>query len=171
MIISKLSGIKPQRGRTRYSRVHRVNESYAMLGKCNCGNVSFELTEPVAAMYKCYCILCQKQSGNASNAATIVKNEIFRWLSGVDSVTVWKKNTGFNAHFCSRCGCPVPNPLGDGFMWVPMGLLQNADIPTVVHLFLETRRLWDLPGNCDGLIEGGGNVERLYEALESHRST
>lgn len=142
-----------------------------MKGKCNCGEVSFELHDAVSAIYKCYCTLCQRQSGTASNAATIIKKYAFQWLSGVESISIWKKETGFNSHFCSTCGCPVPNPIGDGFIWVPMGLLEPTDIPTVVHLFSNTRPTWDISESCDELIEGVDSVEKLYKILETRRGT
>lgn len=57
-------------------------------GKCNCGTVAFEVLGPLPAMYKCFCTLCQKQSGTASNAATIVRENAFQWIRGAKTVTV-----------------------------------------------------------------------------------
>lgn len=83
-----------------------------MKGSCNCGKVSFEiLGDHVAGIYQCHCKLCQKQSGSTSNTATIVNGSDFIWSSGVDSITHWKKESGFTSHFCKYCGCPVPNKL------------------------------------------------------------
>ena len=87
-----------------------------MIGKCNCGSVSFEVTGNAPALYHCYCTLCQKQGGTAYNAATIVFSKIFTWLSGEPSVQKWKKDTGFSSHFCNACGSPVPNTFKDKYV-------------------------------------------------------
>ncbi len=121
-------------------------------------------------MYRCYCTLCQKQSGTASNAATLVRQEAFEWLHEAESITIWKMDSGFNSHFCSTCGCPTPNPIGDGLMWVPMGLLDSVDTPTAVHLFETYRPAWDCSSSQDCLSKGVENVEALYNALANHES-
>jgi len=143
----------------------------AIQGKCNCGEVVFEVLGPLPDMYKCFCTLCQKQSGAASNAATIVKEDSLQWIHGVSSVTVWKKDSGFNSQFCSTCGCPVPNPIGCGYYWVPMGLLPAVDSTIVVNLFTDARPAWDLPKQTEHLIEGVDNVDELFEALASGGAT
>ncbi|MFT5594363.1 MAG: hypothetical protein ACI8SR_002752 [Oceanicoccus sp.] len=92
-----------------------------MKGTCNCGRVSFEVSEDIKKLYQCHCSLCQKQSGSTSNTAAIVGESDFKWLSGLDSITHWKKDSGFTSDFCTTCGSPVPNRLRDmsffGFQW------------------------------------------------------
>ena len=139
-------------------------------GQCNCGNVSFRLEGPLPAMYKCYCTLCQKQSGTASNAATIVKSDAIEWLRGEAAITVWKKDSGFNSHFCTVCGSPVPNPIGDGYIWIPMGSLEPVNAPVVVHLFTESRPSWDADTveQDNPLVHGVENVAELADVLSKH---
>jgi len=135
-------------------------------GKCNCGKVSFEVKSQLSSMYKCYCSLCQKQSGTASNAASIVAESDFKWLSGVESVTIWKKESGFNSHFCSTCGSPVPNPIGDRYVWIPLGLIEGLHSKIVVNLFEGDKPQWETI-NCtsDRNIKGVRDVNELFERL------
>lgn len=115
-----------------------------MKGSCNCGKVSFEISGDVAGLYQCHCKLCQKQSGSISNTATIVNDSDFIWGSGVDSITHWKKDSGFTSHFCKRCGCPVPNKLRESnYYWIPMGLVENFDIKITTHLCCSSKANWD----------------------------
>lgn len=115
-----------------------------MKGSCNCGKVSFEVSADVAGLYQCHCKLCQKQSGSTSNTATIVKASDFVWLTGEDSVSHWKKESGFTAHFCKQCGCPVPNKLRESdFYWVPMGLVENVEVTIIAHLCCSSKANWD----------------------------
>ncbi|MGX5175425.1 GFA family protein [Aliikangiella sp. IMCC44653] len=115
-----------------------------MKGSCNCGKVSFEVSGNVSGLYQCHCKLCQKQSGSTSNTATIVNQSDFKWVSGTDSISHWKKDSGFTSHFCKQCGCPVPNKLREyDFYWVPMGLVENFDIRITTHLYCSSKANWD----------------------------
>ena len=145
----------------------------SMPGKCNCGSVAFELKGNMPAMYKCFCTLCQKQGGVASNAATIVRLENFAWVSGVENIEKWKKATGFNSHFCKTCGSPVPNLFRDKYVWVPVGLLESSiNVKVVAHLFLNTRPAWEESVSvAHQFYEGTENVEELVRILENSAET
>ena len=91
-----------------------------MIGKCLCSAVQFKITGDVPNLYQCHCSLCRKQSGAASNAATLVHKDKFSWKSGEDKITRYKMEDGFTSYFCSICGSPVPNPLRDtDKIWSP----------------------------------------------------
>lgn len=144
-----------------------------MIGKCNCGSVQFELLGKVPGLYKCHCSLCRKQSGCGSNAATIVKSQDFEWVSGVESVKAWRKATGFNSHFCSECGSPVPNPImGKQLMWIPVGLLSNPDTKIVAHLWLESKESWDAIDDASKMYQGmPENLVNFVDYLYANTST
>lgn len=115
-------------------------------GRCLCGKVSFEISGPMPRLYQCHCSLCRKQSGAASNAATIVEERHFRWLSGQDQIKSWVKDSGYRTDFCSCCGSPVPNPLRDLlYYWVPAGLLDETEgLEVAAHLSLDSKAAWDI---------------------------
>ena len=116
-----------------------------MQGNCLCGKVVFEILSPIRNLYQCHCSLCRKQGGSASNTATFVADNAFRWLAGQGNVTSWVKPTGFRSDFCSTCGSPVPNPLRtSGYWWIPAGLLDGAlEAEVVAHLFVASAAKWD----------------------------
>lgn len=116
-----------------------------MHGQCLCGEVKFQLTGPRPRLYQCHCTLCRKQGGSASNTATIVPKEEFRWLAGEALIGTWMKDTGFRSHFCTRCGSTVPNPLRDTpYFWVPAGLLEDTGpLEIVTHIYVGSRAPWD----------------------------
>lgn len=143
-----------------------------MKGKCNCGAIAFEITGNLPAMYKCHCTLCQKQSGASSNAATIIRASKFRWCFGEEKISKWQKETGFNSHFCKVCGSPVPNPLGTSYMWVPIGLVGNADTHVVANLFVDSKPSWELTGAVEHHFpEAPGDIEQLVALLEGASCT
>lgn len=124
-----------------------------MRGHCLCGKVEFEINGERFKLYQCHCTLCRRQSGSLSNAATIVPNEDFRWLRGAEFISSWKKDSGFRSDFCSTCGSPVPNPLGNlPYVWVPAGLLEDSGgLKIVAHLCVASKASWDsaaVQGEC-----------------------
>ncbi len=124
-----------------------------MIGKCNCEAIAFEITGSVPSVYHCYCTLCQKQGGTASNAGTITYADKFRWLSGESSIQKWKKETGFSSNFCKLCGSPVPNIFKSKYVWVPVGLITGLNTNAVANIWLSSKPTWSEPAqlelNCD----------------------
>lgn len=116
-----------------------------MRGQCLCGSVVFEVNAASLKLYRCHCSLCRRQSGTASNLATIVSDSQFRWLAGQDKISSWQKASGFRSDFCSICGSPVPNPLrATHKTWVPAGLLdEGASLSIVADVYLGSSATWD----------------------------
>lgn len=117
-----------------------------MRGKCLCGSIAFEISGTLPRAYQCHCSLCRRQSGSASNTATIVGTESFRWLSGQEHISSWIKDSGFRSDFCSGCGSPVPNPLrGMPYYWVPVGLLDDEQqLQIAAHVFVDSKASWEV---------------------------
>lgn len=139
-------------------------------GTCNCQSVVFQIKAPLPGFYRCHCSLCRKQGGSSSNFATIVKYPDFIWLKGEDHIVKWKKSTGFNSHFCKVCGSPLPNSLMDEtYMWVPAGLIEDAEIVLKAELFCDSKAHWDETINpnaaCYETMPGSikAFVESLYQ--------
>jgi len=125
-----------------------------IIGICNCEAVSFELIGKVPSFYRCYCSLCQKATGTASNTATIIHIENFRWLSGESIISKWQKKSGFRSDFCSVCGSPVPNEsLNSEYMWVPAGLIANLSTKVVADLCFNTKASWSLHQSAEKRFE------------------
>ncbi|MDN3452160.1 MULTISPECIES: GFA family protein [unclassified Psychrobacter] len=118
-----------------------------MLGECLCGDIQFfsEIRTDPFKIYQCHCSLCKKQSGSSSNSATIIEASHFKWLKH-DTIKNWQKNTGFSSHFCTNCGCPVPNSFADKYYWIPVGLLEFdrnlVAVEVVANLCLNSKSSW-----------------------------
>lgn len=139
-----------------------------MKGECLCGNVRFEIEEEIRNFYQCHCSLCRKATGAAANAATFVQATTFRWVSGESDIRSYKKPSGFRSDFCSVCGSPVPNILGDGKMvWVPAGLLDGVVASQIsVHLHTKSSASWEQESaECVRLDGGPDSLESLNKLL------
>lgn len=133
-----------------------------MYGKCLCGLVMFEIAGEKPRLYQCHCSQCRKQSGAASNAAAIIPNKYFQWLSGHENVSSWVSDTGFRSDFCSKCGSPVPNPLRSApYYWVPAGLFEGNEPLTIsAQLCVGSKAAWDV------ILGPGKQYEEMPELAE-----
>ncbi len=128
-------------------------------GHCNCGAVSFELTNRPAGVYLCHCSICRRASGSNGMAVVVVPNEHFRWVTGQDQIAAWTKpGSSWETWFCRNCGSRVPGRNDDVRMFVPAGLLgTEADGLTVLHhIFVGSKAGWDVISD-----DGQQHTERI----------
>lgn len=140
-----------------------------MQGECLCGAVRFAIAGDLPNLYQCHCSLCRKVTGSTANAATFVRRDDFRWLSGEDRIRSFRKPTGYRSDFCEGCGSPVPNRLGDSdLVWVPVGLLEGDVASEIaVHLHRGSAASWERDA-ADGISFAAGpdSLEALHRALQ-----
>jgi hypothetical protein len=139
-----------------------------MIGKCLCGEVEFEVVGIIPNLYQCHCSQCRKQGGSASNSATIVNKIQFLWKFGEKLVTQYTDKSGCNSHFCTVCGSPVPNKLGDSeLVWIPAGALEdNEDLEIVAHLFVGSKATWENISNTGIQYEEMPSLDELNKILQ-----
>ena len=74
-------------------------------GRCLCGGVRFELSEPAKAAGYCHCTRCQRRTGTAASASATIDGGTLRIVQGEDLVTAWRHpDGGFEKLFCRECG-------------------------------------------------------------------
>src|SRR5215471_9095927 len=72
-----------------------------MSGSCHCGRVRFRVTADLSQVTECNCSICSKKGF----LHLIVPPERFELLSGEETLTTYRFNTGVARHtFCSICG-------------------------------------------------------------------
>ncbi len=70
-------------------------------GSCHCGKVRFEIDAEITELVKCDCSLCARRGRLTAS----VHEDRFTLLSGWDSVSEYRWNTGIARHFfCPTCG-------------------------------------------------------------------
>ena len=139
-----------------------------MKGECLCGTVKFQIEGEIRNLYQCHCSLCRKATGASANAATFVQGSAFRWVSGERQISSFKKPSGFRSDFCSVCGSPVPNSLGDsGMIWIPAGLLDEpVESRVSVHLHTKSAAPWEEDSaGCVRLDGGPESLDALNKLL------
>ena len=104
-------------------------------GSCHCGAVKFEADIDLAkGGGKCNCTYCTK----IRSWKTFVKPEVFKLLSGEDSVTGYRgHNPTTERYFCKTCGVHVyeigdAEWMGGKFVGIFLGALDDASIDELV---------------------------------------
>jgi hypothetical protein len=74
-------------------------------GRCLCGGVRFELSEPAKAAGYCHCTRCQRRTGTAASPSATIDGRTLRIAQGEDLVKAWRHpDGGFEKLFCRECG-------------------------------------------------------------------
>lgn len=76
-----------------------------LTGRCLCGEVRFEVSEPPVSASYCHCTRCQRRTGTAASANARVEPGTFRLVSGEEHLRSWTPpDNGFVKVFCGTCG-------------------------------------------------------------------
>ena len=116
-------------------------------GSCHCRAITFEVEAPqTLEVEDCNCSICSK----AGFLHLIVPRSKFKLLTGSDSITTYKFNTGIARHaFCKVCGIkPFYTPRSN-----PDGIDVNVNCldikPTLINITKFDGQNWEI--HADGL--------------------
>jgi hypothetical protein len=117
---------------------------------CLCGDVTWEIGEPLELMHHCHCSRCRKAHGTPFATYVAGPSASFR-MRGQDNVARWESSPGFFRAFCGRCGAVVPGEPFDHRVFVPAGnFLDDPGVQPLAHIFVASKAPWfdlrdDLP--------------------------
>lgn len=101
-------------------------------GSCLCGEVVFELDEPLTEIELCHCRKCRKAYGAPFAATLYGTRGAFRWIRGENRVVTYdapleESPPAYRHSFCARCGSALPLLWGSlPFVEVPASSLDAA---------------------------------------------
>ena len=75
-----------------------------LTGRCLCGAVRFEVTEPPLFASYCHCTRCQRRTGTASSAQVRIPPGSLRVTEGEELLRAFEPPDGAPKVFCSACG-------------------------------------------------------------------
>jgi hypothetical protein len=122
-------------------------------GRCLCGQVRFEISEPFVSAVYCHCTRCQRRSGTAAAASARVVPGALHILAGADLVRCYEPEDGFAKCFCSTCGSALwsQNPSRPGSQAVRLGTIDgDPGIRPDARQFVAYAAVWE-PLPDDGL--------------------
>lgn len=118
-------------------------------GRCLCGGVAFEVSGDIGMVTHCHCSMCRKFHGSAFATHGAVPADGFRWLAGQELVRRFASSPGGARPFCRGCGSNVPSDHMPGFVFVPLGNLDDdPGTRPLAHIFVGSKALWyDIAGD------------------------
>ncbi len=78
-----------------------------LTGRCLCGGVRFEVTEPLVSASYCHCTRCQRRTGTAASAQARIAPGSLRVTAGEELIRSYDPPDGFSKLFCSTCGAAL----------------------------------------------------------------
>jgi hypothetical protein len=75
-----------------------------LTGRCGCGAVRFEISEPPIAVAYCHCTRCQHRTGTATQASAKLAPDSLALTAGEEHLRAWSPEGGLDKVFCSECG-------------------------------------------------------------------
>lgn len=139
-----------------------------LTGRCSCGAVTYEVSEPLLGMGLCYCKRCQRRTGTAFSATTLTVPGSFSITAGEDLVTTYVPGgDGWNKGFCSKCGGHLytRNPDNPDLLAVRAGTFDgDPGVRPGLHQFTNYAAEWwpvpddDLPHFPERMQLGSGTA-------------
>jgi len=115
-------------------------------GRCLCGAVRYEVTEPPSWAHNCHCSRCRRTRGGPFASNLFVSLDGFRFTQGEEELRSYKPPDAerFTHVFCGRCGSTMPGRNPDrGIAMVPMGSLDgDPGIMPLAHIFVASKAPW-----------------------------
>ena len=115
-------------------------------GRCLCGGVQFEITEPFLAVSYCHCWSCKQLSGGVGTANGRSRTDAIRVVEGRDLIRTFQPAEGSAKSFCGVCGS---NLFGGGW---PDSELASVRLPNLgesydgqpeSHMFTRSVAVWE----------------------------
>ena len=128
--------------------------SESLTGRCMCGTVAFEVSEPLAGALYCHCKRCQRRTGSAFAVTGLTRPGSFSVVSGAETLRTYRPDDGgWHKSFCSACGSHLftAHPEDPSMVAVRLGALdQDPGVRPGAHQFVAYAAPWE-PLPDDGL--------------------
>jgi hypothetical protein len=97
-----------------------------LLGRCNCGEVRFEVRAPFISARYCHCHRCQRRTGTSCAASARIGRADFAILTGAELLRAWKPSDGMAKNYCAQCGSHLfSGSLDEDFLAVRLGAVEG----------------------------------------------
>jgi hypothetical protein len=125
-----------------------------LTGACLCGEVRFEISEPLVSAQYCHCTRCQRRTGTAASAGGITAEGSLSITNGEDLIRKYDPGDGgWLKSFCSNCGGHLwsEDPNGSPRYGVRLGAIDgDPGIRPSLRQFVADAAPWE-PIPDDGL--------------------
>lgn len=131
----------------------RIDRGSLIFGRCLCGSIRYEISEPPIATGFCHCRMCQLAHGAPVSAWAAFRADAVRFTK--EEPKYYKSSLIAERGFCANCGSSLTTryyaPEPSEYMGVKLATLENPeDFAPTCHLGTESQLPWfeihdDLP--------------------------
>ena len=114
-------------------------------GRCECGEVSYQINSEVTDFSHCHCSQCRRLHGAAFASFGGVDKDSFKYLSGEPLLSTYASSDTHDRVFCSVCGSNILVALTDepDAYYVAMGTMDgDPKLPPAYHIFVGSKAPW-----------------------------
>lgn len=114
-------------------------------GNCECGDIRFEIDQPVFDFSHCHCSQCRRLHGAAYATFAGVPKSAFRYTSTQENLACYASSSKNDRFFCSRCGSAiaVASKTEPDALYVSMSTINgNPELPAGYHAFVGSKAPW-----------------------------
>jgi len=114
-------------------------------GRCECGEIQFEVDGKIQDYSHCHCSQCRRLHGAAYATFAGVLRDEFRFVSGESGVSRYASSDKNDRLFCSTCGSTIlvdsaPYP---EYLYLSMSALDgDPDCPEGYHIYVDSKAPW-----------------------------
>jgi len=114
-------------------------------GGCLCAAIRYEIIGTLRDARSCHCSQCRKIfSGAGSAYAELSADAEFRWISGRDTLKVYKTHENWGMAFCSNCGSTICGMFNDNVHGLTLGSIDgDPGVEIEKHIFVGSKAPWD----------------------------
>jgi hypothetical protein len=113
-------------------------------GGCFCGQIRYEVREPLKSARSCHCSKCRKIFSGAGSAYAQVEPGALSWLSGEEKLVHYSSQAGFGLNFCGTCGSTICGTHQGEVHGVTLGSVDgDPGVQIEMHLFVGSKAPWD----------------------------
>ena len=113
-------------------------------GGCFCGQMRYEIKEPLRAARSCHCSRCRKAFSGAASAYAEIAPGSFHWTSGPEGLTQYSSQAGWALGFCSRCGTTLCGFYEGAIHGVTLGSVDgDPGVEIELHIHVGSKAPWD----------------------------
>jgi hypothetical protein len=115
-----------------------------LTGGCSCGQVRYQISEPLRNARCCHCSRCRKTfSGTGSAYAEVVPGS-FKWTSSSNNLSTYRSMPGWGLGFCRTCGSTLCGFHGEDVHGVTLGTVDgDPGVKIGMHIFTASKAPWD----------------------------
>jgi hypothetical protein len=114
-----------------------------LTGACECGAVTYEVSDEFLYALNCHCSNCRKATGSAFKPTAGIERTKLEVTEGAGRLLVWGDDD-LNHTRCAVCGSLLYSVVRDGaYVHVALGSLVDApNLPPSKHIFVGSKAPW-----------------------------